>query len=224
MRLTAWCRQHWGPERSLSRGLVVLGAAFVPMLAVESLLLFTDVGSRAATVLGVGGLLATAAALAIGTAIVLPFEMSTIVGLARNRLVATHYGFYNTVCGVGILLGNVGTGWAIDLARSAGLAPAPWAVMLLLGLLCAAALAVLRRRGLLTAHTDSDDPRPDAEALTVRLPAIDGWAEQSVPTRPLPARVEPRLARTMRPVRITAAARTEHDEPSSPRGRHARRE
>ena len=224
MRLTAWCRQHWGPERSLSRGLVVLGAAFVPMLAVDSLLLITDVGPRAAPVLVIGALLSTAAALAIGTAIVLPFEMSTIVGLARNRLVATHYGFYNTVCGVGILLGNVGTGWAIDLARSAGLAPAPWAVMLLLGLLCAAALAVLHRRGLLTTQTDSDDTRPDAEALTVRLPAVDGWAEQSVPTRPLPARAEPRRARTMRPVPITAASRTEHDEPSSPRGRHARRD
>lgn len=55
----------------------------------------------AATVAGVTGLLLTAALLAIGTAVVLPFEMDTTIGLSRNRLAATHYGFYNTVCGVG---------------------------------------------------------------------------------------------------------------------------
>ncbi len=108
MKVTSWCRQRWGPAGSLSRGLLVLGAAFVPLLA--------------------------AAILAVGTAIVLPFEMDTIVRLSGNRLVATHYGFYNTIWGFGILAGNAGTGWAIALGRSAaGVAPAPWAVLVVLG-------------------------------------------------------------------------------------------
>lgn len=217
MKLTAWCRQRWGPERSLSRGLVVLGAAFIPLLGADTLLLVTDLGPGAATALGAVALLCTAAALAVGTAIVLPFEMSTIVGLARNRLVATHYGFYNTVCGVGILLGNVGTGWAIDLARSAGLAPAPWAVMLLLGLVCAAALAALRRRGLLTPPADETDRDADdsrsAEALTVQLPAIDGWADRSAPTRPLPIRTAASHTPTVRTVRLAAPNTTSRRQP-----------
>ena len=189
MKVTAWCRMRWGPARSLSRGLLVLGAAFVPMLAADSLLLvWPDIGPGPATVAGIVALLLTAALLAVGTAVVLPFEMDTIVALSRDRLVATHYGFYNTVCGVGILLGNAGTGWAVDLARSAGLAPIPWAVLVVLGVLCAAALASLYRRGLLTVAKDADAPAAD-DPPTVRLSAIDGYgpADDGAPTRPLPA-------------------------------------
>ncbi len=56
----------------------------------------------------------------LGTAVVFQFELDTIVALSWDRLVATHYGLYNTVCGVGILLGNLGTGWVLGVARSAG--------------------------------------------------------------------------------------------------------
>ena len=219
-RVTAWCAPL-GPGRSLTRGLARPRCAFVPLLAAEAVPIQRRAGGAAA----VGS---PRCARRRGARAGHDDRVPLRDGHHRRALpepARRHpLRLYNTICGVGILLGNLGTGWALDLARSAGLAPAPWAVMLLLGLLCAAALAVVRRRGLLTAHTDSDDPRPDAEALTVRLPAIDGWAEQSAPTRPLPARAEPRGARTMRPVRISAAPRTEHDEPSSPRGRHARRE
>lgn len=192
MKVTAWCRARWGPAGSLSRGLVVLGAAFVPLLLADALLVvLPEVGAVAATVVGVAALLATAALLAIGTAVVLPFEMDTIVGLARNRLVATHYGFYNTVCGVGILLGNAGTGWAIDLARSAEAPYAPWLVLLVIGLLCGLALAVLYRRGLLTAPDDDIQAAPtgpDADPATIRLRAVDQHDDR--PTHPLP-RVRP---------------------------------
>jgi hypothetical protein len=34
--------------------------------------------------------------------------------------VATHYGFYNTVVGVGIMLGNLFTGTVFDLTRDGG--------------------------------------------------------------------------------------------------------
>ncbi|MEU9821714.1 MULTISPECIES: MFS transporter [unclassified Pseudonocardia] len=189
MKVTAWCRARWGPAASLSRGLFVLGAAFVPLLAADAVLVaFPDVAAVAATVVGIAALLATAALLAIGTAVVLPFEMDTIVGLARNRLVATHYGFYNTVCGVGILLGNAGTGWAIDLARSLGAPYAPWLVLLVIGLLCGFALALLYRRGLLTApaeDTRAAQSEADRDPPTIRLWAV-GQRDDS-PTRPLPA-------------------------------------
>ncbi|MEK6467205.1 MDR family MFS transporter [Pseudonocardia alni] len=205
MKVTTWCRARWGPAGSLSRGLVMLGVAFVPLLAADGLLVaLPDVNAMIATVLGVTALLSTAALLAIGTAVVLPFEMDTIVGLARNRLVATHYGFYNTVCGVGILLGNAGTGWAIDLARSLGAPYAPWLVLLVIGLLSGFALAVLYRRGLLTApaeDTRAAQSEPDGDPPTTQLWAV-GQHDDS-PTRPLPAIGAVRQPPTPTPVETT---------------------
>ncbi|OZM76441.1 MFS transporter [Pseudonocardia sp. MH-G8] len=147
LRVTAWCRHRWGASRSMSVGLLTLGGAFVPLLAVEVVPL--EPGSTGSAVVGIGALLLTAAILALGTAIVFPFEMSTIVALADDRLVATHYGLYNTVCGVGILLGNLGTGWALDVAGARGLAPLPWLVLIGIGAMCALAVHRLRMRNLL---------------------------------------------------------------------------
>ena len=187
MRVTGWCRERWGPAGSLGPGLAVLGLAFTPPLAAEVLAALVP---AAATAAGVAALLVTAAILAVGTAIVLPFEMDTIVSLAGNRLVATHYGFYNTVCGIGILLGNAGTGWAIDLARSSGLAPVPWAVLTLIGLLCAAGLARLHRHGLLTPETDGDAATPARGRHADTPDRQSSWTlrdDAAAPTRPLPA-------------------------------------
>ncbi|MCF7552685.1 MFS transporter [Pseudonocardia sp. WMMC193] len=160
MGVTAWCRAHLGPGRALSRGLLVLALAFVPILLSELLLgvLPSLARSTAGPILAAVCLLLAAAILALGTAVVFPFEMDTIVTLSHGRLVATHYGLYNTVCGVGILLGNLGTGWALDLARSAGAAAAPWAVLIIIGVFSAAALAMLQRRGLLTPQPVPAEP------------------------------------------------------------------
>lgn len=189
IKVTSWCRQRWGPAGSLSRGLVVLGAAFVPLLLAEALPIITPTLSpMTATTVGIGALLLAAAILAIGTAIVLPFEMDTIVRLSRNRLVATHYGLYNTICGIGILAGNAGTGWLIDLARSAGVAPAPWAVLVIVGGVCASALVALYRRGLLSvSETSGSQPagspdRTPTEVLRPVGPALDGHVTQPIPT------------------------------------------
>jgi hypothetical protein len=59
----------------------------------------------------------------------------------------THYGFYNTVVGVGILLGNVATGSLIGAARAAGLAELVWLGLTAIGLVSAAALYALTRDG-----------------------------------------------------------------------------
>lgn len=88
--------------------------------------------------------------LAAGTMIAYPFEMDTIVRLSGNRLVATHYGLYNTICGIGITVGNLGMGMALDAAREARVPALPWVALLLLGLACAAALHTLNRTGRLS--------------------------------------------------------------------------
>jgi hypothetical protein len=137
------------PGRALTWGLVAMGAAFIPLLA-ASLIPAPEGRVGAWLLAGLPPALA-ALLLAAGTMIAYPFEMDTIVRLARNRLVATHYGLYNTICGIGITVGNLLTGAALDAARAAGVPALPWLAMSLLGLTCAAALHALHRTGRLSA-------------------------------------------------------------------------
>ncbi|MGI5507046.1 MFS transporter [Lentzea sp. CA-135723] len=132
LRVTEWARARLGPDRALVAGMAVLGLAFLP------------------AGFGWAGLVLCAALLALGTMVVFPFEMDKIVSLSGDRLVATHYGLYNTVVGVGILLGNLLTGVGFDAARRAGVLWVPWLVLVALGLGCAWALKIL------TARVDSE--------------------------------------------------------------------
>ncbi|GAA3641534.1 MFS transporter [Lentzea roselyniae] len=129
MRVTAWARVRFGPDRSLAIGMLVLGLAFLPAIFG-----------------GWAGLVLCAALLALGTMVVFPFEMDKIVSLADDRLVATHYGLYHTVVGVGILLGNLLTGIAFDAAARAGVPWVPWLALTSVGLGCAWALKKLASR------------------------------------------------------------------------------
>ncbi|MDT7787678.1 MAG: hypothetical protein QOF58_6097, partial [Pseudonocardiales bacterium] len=129
MRVTAWARRRFGPSQSLTLGMAVLGLAFLP-----------------AVFGGWPGLILCAALLALGTMVVFPFEMDKIVSLSGDRHVATHYGLYNTVVGVGILLGNLLTGIAFDAAARAGVPWMPWLALTSLGLGCAWALKKLASR------------------------------------------------------------------------------
>lgn len=147
-RVTAWCKERMAPGQALVWGLLSMGAAFVPLLAATA---SPQPGE------GVGRWLLAAAPptlaallLALGTMIAYPFEMDTIVRLSGDRLVATHYGLYNTICGVGITLGNLLTGAALDAAREAGMPALPWLTLLLLGLGCSASLYGLHRAGRLS--------------------------------------------------------------------------
>lgn len=144
-RVTAWCKARMEPGRALTWGLLVMAAGFLP-LAVAAVLPVPEGGLGrwllAAVPAVLSGLL-----LALGTMIAYPFEMDTIVRLSGDRLVATHYGLYNTVCGVGIALGNLLTGAALDAARAAGISALPWLGLVALGLGCAAALHALHRSG-----------------------------------------------------------------------------
>ncbi|MFI6690749.1 MFS transporter [Streptomyces sp. NPDC050433] len=148
-RVTAWCTARMEPGRALTWGLAVMGLAFLPLLAAGAIPVpggGIDRWTLAAVPPAIAALL-----LALGTMIAYPFEMDTIVRLSGDRLVATHYGLYNTICGIGITLGNLLTGAALDAARKAGVAALPWLALLVLGLACAAALGGLHRGGRLAA-------------------------------------------------------------------------
>ncbi|MEU0985779.1 MFS transporter [Streptomyces sp. NPDC005953] len=144
-RVTAWCTARMPAGRALVWGLLTMATAFTPLLLATALpvpegnvgrWLFAAVPPTLAALL-----------LAFGTMIAYPFEMDTIVRLSGDRLVATHYGLYNTICGIGITIGNLLTGVALDTARGAGLSALPWLSLIALGLLCAAALNALHRTG-----------------------------------------------------------------------------
>ncbi|MFI8996689.1 MFS transporter [Streptomyces sp. NPDC053542] len=156
-RVTAWCKARLAPGRALAWGLLTMGAAFVPLLAAAALPV--PAGGLGLWLLAAVPPTLAALLLALGTMIAYPFEMDTIVRLSGDRLVATHYGLYNTICGIGITVGNLLTGAALDAARAAGVSALPWLVLCGLGLACSAALYGLQRSGRLT--------RPEAAAEPV---------------------------------------------------------
>lgn len=71
-------------------------------------------------------------------------------------LVATHYGFYNTVSGLGITLGNLATGALWDFALRHDALWLTWCVLTVTGLGAAASVSALARTGRLAVGP----PRP----------------------------------------------------------------
>jgi len=146
LKLTAWAKQRLDGPRAITVGLLLMGAAFLPLLPGP----YADAHGLAAIATGTGALLACAALLAWGSALLYPFEMDTIVRLSGDRLVATHYGAYNTASGIAIAVGNLGVGALFDAATRSGTPWLPWAALAVTGLLCATALARLHHAGHLT--------------------------------------------------------------------------
>ncbi|GAT10604.1 transporter [Mycolicibacterium novocastrense] len=151
LHITRWFAARWGAGRSLTIGMLILSCSFVPLLLIPN---DGRLGAAAAVV----ALLVSAALLAVGSAAIFPFEMDTVVSLASNRLVATHYGFYNTIVGVGILVGNLATGALFQAARSAGADALLWGGLALIGLLAGLALYRLDRRGHLSPESAAATP------------------------------------------------------------------
>ncbi|MFT3898624.1 MAG: MFS transporter [Gordonia sp. (in: high G+C Gram-positive bacteria)] len=136
MGVTAWAGRTFGATQALVVGMIVMGLAFLPLIA-PALIGGTRVVAAA--------LFVTAIGLAVATILIFPFEMDTIVRLADDRLVATHYGMYNTIVGVGILIGNVATGALFGWAVRHGMPVAVPIVLAAIGLTTAVVLARWRR-------------------------------------------------------------------------------
>jgi MFS family permease len=142
MRVTAWAKARFSPGRSVTVGMALMSAAFL------FLLLPTPAGPAA-----LAPAVAATVVLTLGTVLAYPFEMDTIVTLAGGRLVATHYGFYNTLSGIGITIGNLATGVVWDLGQAHGWPWLVWAVLAATGAMGTAALALLLRAGHLPERT-----------------------------------------------------------------------
>ncbi|MGW2321656.1 MDR family MFS transporter [Streptomyces sp. NPDC001680] len=159
LRITAWARARWSPQRAMVYGISLMGAAFLPLLTAGS-----TVDGRSGFLdwaVTLGPLLLSVALLGLGTAAVYPFEMDTVVRLAGGRLVATHYGLYNTVSGLGITLGNLTTGAVWDATDRLGHPELTWWLLAVTGTLCAGCVALLARSGRLPAEPEPE-PMPVA--------------------------------------------------------------
>ncbi|MGW2088603.1 MDR family MFS transporter [Streptomyces sp. NPDC001880] len=142
LRLTDWARKRLDPPKAIALGLAVMGTSFLPLLPGPH-----HRADGLTAVLGLGGLVVCAALLAVGSALLYPFEMDTLVRLSGPRLTATYYGAYSTVAGLAVAVGNLAVGALFDLAARAHVPWLPWTALALLGLACAAALTGLRRTG-----------------------------------------------------------------------------
>ncbi|MEZ7125321.1 MFS transporter [Nonomuraea sp. AD125B] len=137
VRLTAWCTARWSRGQAISRGLALMGVAFVPLAVTAHLPL--PAGWAPAPVV------VCALLLTLGSLVAFPFEMATIADMAGQGLVGTYYGLYNLACGAGILAGNLLAGALVDAGRAAGLAALPWLLLAAAGLASAAAVSRLDR-------------------------------------------------------------------------------
>ncbi|PWI12295.1 MFS transporter [Streptomyces sp. NWU339] len=137
LKLTAWAKRNLPGPRAIVYGLVLMGAAFLPLLP-----------SSYNAIVGVGALTLCAALLAWGGALLYPFEMDTVVRLSGDRLVATYYGAYNTASGIAISVGNLVVGALFDT----GVRWLPWATLAGTGLVCAGLVSRLHRAGYLAAE------------------------------------------------------------------------
>lgn len=163
LRITRWFAARWAPGRCLAIGLIILAASFVPLAVIPD-------SQRFGTIAAVAALLVSAGMLAVGSAAVFPFEMDTVMTLARGRLMATHYGFYNTIVGIGILLGNLAIGAIMGAARQAGISEIVWAGLIFIGTSAALALHRLDVGRHLAGNDAPDDQHGDAIRNDTRQP------------------------------------------------------
>ncbi|MFI7640428.1 MDR family MFS transporter [Nonomuraea sp. NPDC049400] len=127
VRVTDWARERWTASQAIVRGLLLMALAFVPLIP------FGGAGAPVPVAAG----LACTVLLTLGTVLTYPFEMDTIVTLSGGHRVATHYGFYNTVAGLGVAAGNLLVGRLLD-------AGAVWVWSVLAAMGATGALAVWR--------------------------------------------------------------------------------
>ena len=157
VHITAYAKAHWRPLQAITLGLVVMAAAFVPMLVAGPFLPLDAAPIAPSPVetvhvflikaLNLSPAVLSAALLSFGVMTLQPFVLSLIPVLGGNRLLGTYFGFYYMVQGIGVIVGNLAIGVAFDLGQSWGLTSVPWLLLLGLGLASALRIMALDGRG-----------------------------------------------------------------------------
>ncbi len=142
MRITRSLKERGTRARWVAIGLALMGAAFVPPMAVAGASGTGGGAGRAA--LALVPVLAGALLLYVGVMIAQPFVMELIPEFGRAELTGTYFGIFYVVSGIAAAVGNTVVGWAMD-AGTHGAPWLPWACCLAFGLASAAGVGWLHR-------------------------------------------------------------------------------
>lgn len=142
MRITRSLKERGTRARWVAIGLALMGAAFVPPMAVAGASGTGGGAGRAA--LALVPVLAGALLLYVGVMIAQPFVMELIPEFGRAELTGTYFGIFYVVSGIAAAVGNTVVGWAMD-AGAHGTPWLPWACCLAFGLASAAGVGWLHR-------------------------------------------------------------------------------
>ncbi|WP_030375839.1 MFS transporter [Streptomyces rimosus] len=142
MRITRSLKERGTRARWVAIGLALMGAAFVPPMAVAGASGTGGGAGRAA--LALVPVLAGALFLYVGVMIAQPFVMELIPEFGRAELTGTYFGIFYVVSGIAAAVGNTVVGWAMD-AGAHGAPWLPWACCLAFGLASAAGVGWLHR-------------------------------------------------------------------------------
>jgi len=138
LRITRWFSARWDPRESLLIGVMLLAASFVPLAVIPD-------AHRLGTPAAIVAFLASVVLLAVASAVIFPVEMSIVVSLSRDRLVATYYGFYNTIIGLGILVAYFVVGGLEEIAHYLNNDEIVWSALTFVGIATAAGLYLQAR-------------------------------------------------------------------------------
>ena len=149
IHVTEWCRRRYRPPEAIALGLALMGLAFLAPLAAALGPSLGAHGGAGAALTRLGPTMIAMALLSVGMMVVRPFSMAMVPRFARDRLIATYYGFYSMAGGLGTMTGNALLGAALDAQSHPALAALPWAIMVAIGVGAALAMRGLDRRRLL---------------------------------------------------------------------------
>ena len=149
IHVTEWCRRRYRPPEAIALGLALMGLAFLAPLAAALGPSTGTHGGAGAALTRLGPTMIAMALLSVGMMVVSPFSMAMVPRFARDRLIATYYGFYSMAGGLGTMTGNALLGAALDAQSHPALAALPWAIMVAIGAGAALAMRGLDRRRLL---------------------------------------------------------------------------
>jgi MFS family permease len=148
VRATAWAQRRWTPSQALVRGLLLMGAGFLP-LALSAASPYGDLDHGLPEVIGtpldIAPTTIAVLLLAVGGIVTYPFELEMIGLLSQGRYYASYYGMYNTISGIGMAIGDFATGAAWDAGHHAHGPSLLWFALVALGLLSACGIAAVAR-------------------------------------------------------------------------------
>lgn len=147
LRITRALKRRGSRAKWIGAGLALMAAAFVPPMLVASGAP-PDTGVSQAVLRAIP-VLAGALLLQTGLMVTQPFVMELIPEFGRPGLTGTYFGVFYVVSGIAAAVGNAAVGWAMDTGQRIGAGWLPWACCLVLGLVSAAGITRLHRRGAL---------------------------------------------------------------------------